>query len=81
MRSTLVLCIKAAVVGVLLNVLLSFTAPLLPNATVSAEEKEGAERFYLEVLNMFVNHKANIYSSSLIVAVAVFVSVGVAKLL
>ena len=58
--------LKAALIGMLLNVVLSYTVTMLPGSD---------NQFLGEVIDMFGHHKRNLLSSSIIVAVAVFASV------
>ena len=62
--------LKAAIVGIVLNVVLSYTVSYLPKLDVP---------IYSDTVSMMEHHRETIITSSLIVAVAVFLSTFIAK--
>ena len=62
--------LKAAIVGIVLNVILSYTVSYLPKLNVP---------IYSDAVSMMEHHRQTIVTSSIIVAVAVFLSTFIAK--
>ena len=62
--------LKAAIVGIVLNVVLSYTVSYLPQLDIPV---------YSDTVSMMEHHRETIITSSLIVAVAVYLSTFIAK--
>ena len=62
--------LKAAIVGIFLNIILAFTVSYLPKLNIP---------IYSDTISMMEHHRTTIVTSSIIVAVAVFLSTFIAK--
>jgi len=62
--------LKAAIVGIAINVILSYTVSYLPKFNIP---------IYSDTISMMEHHRETIITSSIIVAVAVFLSTFIAK--
>ena len=62
--------LKAAIVGIVLNVVLSYTVSYLPKLDVPV---------YSDTISMMEHHRQTIVTSSIIVAIAVYLSTFIAK--
>jgi len=62
--------LKAAIVGIVINVILSYTVSYLPKWNIP---------IYSDTISMMEHHRETIITSSIIVAVAVFLSTFIAK--
>ena len=75
-RENMIFIFKCALVGIVANVVLSFTIGNLKQS----KRTPGKKKFFLvkfidEIILMFRHHKRVLFTSSIIVAIAVFVSV------
>ncbi len=74
------LYIKAAVVGVILNIVLSLVAsPFATKEEVKPPSGAGNLSFKSQIMHMLVHHKQVMLTSSLIVALLVGLSVSIAQ--
>ena len=62
--------LKAAIVGIVINVILSYTVSYLPKLNIP---------IYSDTISMMEHHRETIITSSIIVAIAVFLSTFIAK--
>tara|TARA_Y100000996_G_scaffold382975_1_gene338600 strand:- start:162 stop:398 length:237 start_codon:yes stop_codon:yes gene_type:complete len=70
MRRRMDLALKAAAVGFFLNIALALIIPMIPRTNVD---------FVDEIITMAKHHRRTMVSSSLLVAVAVYLSIYIAK--
>ena len=64
--------LKAAIVGIVLNIVLSYTVSYLPKPKLDIP-------IYSDTISMMEHHRRTIVTSSIIVAMAVFLSTFIAK--
>lgn len=70
------LAYTAAIVGILLNIILSFVVPKVIQGTEHDHAHDRSQcNFLCEISDMFSHHQRTLLSSSAIVATAVFLSV------
>ena len=62
--------LKAAIVGIVINVILSYTVSYLPKWDIP---------IYSDTISMMEHHRRTIVTSSIIVAIAVYLSTFIAK--
>ena len=75
-RENLIFVFKCVLVGIVANVLLSLTlGNLRPSKRTPLKKKFFLIKFIDEIILMFRHHKRVLFTSSIIVAIAVFVSV------
>ena len=74
------LCLKAALVGVVLNIILSFAAnPFATKDEVMPPNGAASLSFKSQIMHMLVHHNQVLMTSSLIVALLVGLSVCIAQ--
>ena len=75
------LVVKSSLIGVLLNIFLAFIlSPLASKDEIKPPNGAGNLTFKSQIMHMLVHHKQVMFTSSLIVAVLVGLSVYLAKL-
>ena len=80
-RDNMIFVLKCALVGIVANIVLSFTlGNLKPSKRTPGKKKFFLVKFIDEIIMMFRHHKRVLFTSSIIVAIAVFVSVVFAPL-
>jgi hypothetical protein len=75
-RENMIFIFKCSLVGIVANIILSFTlGNLRSSKIVPGKKKFFLVKFIDEIILMFRHHKRVLFTSSVIVAIAVFVSV------
>jgi len=69
---------KTAIIGILLNIILSYLVPEIIRGTNHTKQSHKCD-FFCEISDMFSHHKRVLFSSSAVVATAIFLSVVIAQ--